>query len=128
MSSANPSFRLLEPETSPPEGTVLDACRDFVNAAHWTYARTMPQWPHEYALRHRVRAQGIEAEFDELARCIDRYGFRGQFGRAQRHYLNVDEWRYWKMEPYLVLPISVINRAHREPESAQLRLEMEGDR
>ena len=43
-------------------------------------------------------------------------------------YLNVDEWRYWKMEPFGTPPISVINRARREPDSAQLRFDTEGER
>lgn len=128
MSAPNPSFRLLEPEKAPPP-ELLDTCRAFISRARWTYAKTFATFaPHEYALRHQVRRQGIEAEFDAFARCIDQHGYSGQFGRAVRMYLNVDEWRYWKMEPFGVPPISVLNRALREPESAQLRLDTEGDR
>ena len=73
-----PDFVRLEPESEPPS-TLLPTCRAFIAKAHWTYARTFERFaPHEYALRHRVRAQGIEKEFDALARCIDDYGYRGQ--------------------------------------------------
>jgi hypothetical protein len=27
---------------------------DFVNAEEWTFAKTMPKWPHEYLVRDRV--------------------------------------------------------------------------
>jgi hypothetical protein len=28
--------------------------RQFMNAERWTYAKTMPDWPHEHLVRSRV--------------------------------------------------------------------------
>ena len=28
--------------------------RDFADRETWTYAKTMPKWPHEYLVRERV--------------------------------------------------------------------------
>lgn len=118
------SFRILEPEKSPPVGPVLDACRAFIASAPWTFASSMPRIPHEYTTRWACRRLGIEPAFDRFATLIWS-GYRGQFGRAERYYLNVDAHRYWSMEPRFTPPIAVLNRALREPESAQLSLEVD---
>ena len=34
--------------------TLPRALRDFVDTAEWTFAKTMPEWPHEYIVRERV--------------------------------------------------------------------------
>ena len=34
--------------------TLPRALRDFVDAVEWTFAKTMPEWPHEYTVRDRV--------------------------------------------------------------------------
>ena len=33
------------------------ALQDFVNAAQWTFAKTMPEWPHEYIVRDQVDSE-----------------------------------------------------------------------
>ena len=68
----------------------------------------MPTIPHSYALRHQARAMGIEREFDKFALVIDDHGYEGMFAGTRRMYINLDGWRYWKMEPLGVPPISVL--------------------
>ena len=56
--------------------------RHFVDEAKWTYAKTMPQWPHEYIVRERVD----EDLFERLVRYIRSNGFEGQFYRKRITY------------------------------------------
>jgi hypothetical protein len=51
-----------------------DELRDFVNQEKWTYAKTMPKWPHEYLVRERVD----EGLFERLVRHIRAHGYRGR--------------------------------------------------
>ena len=51
--------------------------QEFIDSVQWTFAKTMPEWPHEYIVRDRVdenlflllvqhiRSQGYEAKFYE---------------------------------------------------------------
>jgi len=32
----------------------LKPTKDFINDCQWTYAKTMPEWPHEYIVRSKV--------------------------------------------------------------------------
>ncbi len=46
-----------------PAGSLPEDLRRFVSEVKWTYAKTMPRWPHEYIVRERggrgaVRAPG----------------------------------------------------------------------
>ena len=34
-----------------------EALHEFIDSSHWTYAKTMPKWPHEYIVRERVDEQ-----------------------------------------------------------------------
>jgi hypothetical protein len=47
----------------------------FVNAERWTYAKTMPEWPHEYVVRGRVD----EELFERTVKHIRSNGFPGRF-------------------------------------------------
>ena len=49
--------------------------REFVDSETWTFAKTMPEWPHEYLVRDRVDEQLFEA----LVRHIFEYGGVGRF-------------------------------------------------
>ena len=51
--------------------------RDFVNRETWTYAKTMPKWPHEYIVRERVD----ERLFVLLVEHIRTHGYEGNFYR-----------------------------------------------
>jgi hypothetical protein len=64
---------ITQPETFPPH------LRAFVDEATWTFAKTMPRWPHEYIVRERVDEQ----LFVELVRRhIRAHGY--QAGSTQR--------------------------------------------
>jgi hypothetical protein len=83
--------------------------RHFVKGAKWTYAKTMPQWPHEYIVRERVD----EDLFERLVRHIRSNGFEGQFYRKQITYYEEDGLLYWTMGAPLD-ETTIINRCKRE--------------
>ena len=47
----------------------------FVSEETWTYAKTMPKWPHEYIVRERVDRE----LFERLVRFIRSHGHDGRF-------------------------------------------------
>ena len=48
------------------------ALRAFVDREPWTYAKTMPRWPHEYLVRERV---GDRELFVQLVEHIRTHGW-----------------------------------------------------
>lgn len=86
----------------------VDEARIYISKVHWQFAKTMPQWPHEYTVRHW--RPDLAAEFDAFADMIRREGtvkpWPPDSSRPKyRHaYLEIDAWQYWVMDP-------VINRA-----------------
>jgi len=82
---------------------------DFVNRETWTYAKTMPEWPHEYIVRERVD----EDLFVQLVQHIRANGYEGHFYRREMTYYDEDGLTYWTMgEP--VEETIIINRCKKE--------------
>ena len=67
--------------------------RDFVDRETWTFAKTMPEWPHEYLVRERVD----EKLFVELVEHIRAHGYEGGFYRRKIVYYDEDDLTYWTM-------------------------------
>lgn len=81
----------------------------FVRGEKWTYAKTMPQWPHEYIIRERVD----ENLFEQLVRHIRANGLEGAYYQETFIYYEEDGMLYWTMGA----PISettIINRCRKE--------------
>ena len=93
------------PETVP----LPDDLRAFVNAVKWTYAKTMPKWPHEYIVRQRVD----EALFVRLVRHIRAHGYEGRLYARAITYYDDDGLVYWTMGAPLEETI-IINRCKQE--------------
>ena len=93
--------------------TVNDA-RAYVGKVRWQFAKTMPQWPHEYTVRKW--RQDLEEEFLEFVVLIRHEGIVKPWPRdagvpRYRHtYLEIDGWEYWTMGAP-VPETTVINRA-----------------
>ena len=83
--------------------------RDFVNREAWTYAKTMPQWPHEYIVRERVD----EDLFVKLVKHIRTHGYEGNFYRRKIIYYDEDGLTYWTMGAPVEETI-IINRCKKE--------------
>ncbi len=67
--------------------------REFVDSEEWTFAKTMPEWPHEYLVRHRCDEQ----VFVDLARHIHEHGQAGRFYHRILIYFEEDGLQYWTM-------------------------------
>jgi hypothetical protein len=81
--------------------------RQFIRASRWTFARTMPQTPHEYTLR---RDAPDEELFERVVLYIREAGYKAQFAKTTYSYFDVDGWAYWTMGSPLGDTI-LINRA-----------------
>jgi len=67
--------------------------RDFVCQEEWTFAKTMPLWPHEYIVRERVD----EECFVRLVQHIRANGYQGNFYQMKITYYENDGLVYWTM-------------------------------
>jgi hypothetical protein len=83
--------------------------RDFIAACKWTFAKTMPEWPHEYIVRGRVDTN----LFESLVLHIRAKGFEGKFYQKNLTYFETDGMLYWTMgEP--IEETTIINRCRKE--------------
>ena len=90
--------------------------RRFVDGETWTYAKTYPEWPHEYLVRDRVDGKVFEA----LVRHIREHGSPQRFYDCTFIYYLEDGLLYWTMgEP--IEETVIINRCQEE-ESYENRL------
>jgi hypothetical protein len=89
-----------------------DDARAYIANVRWQFAKTMPQWPHEYTVR--AWRPDLEREFFEFVVLIRRdvkpWPRDAVTPRYHHTYLELDSWEYWTMgEP--VPETTVINRA-----------------
>jgi hypothetical protein len=83
--------------------------RVFVESAEWTFAKTMPEWPHEYIVRERVD----EEFFVTLVQHIREYGYEGKFYSKTMTYYDEYDTVYWTMGAPLDETI-IVNRCKKE--------------
>ena len=89
--------------------TLPENLKSFVNDEQWTYAKTMPTWPHEYLVRDRVD----EKLFEQMVTHIRANGYEGRFYRMKITYFEEDGLVYWTMGAPLA-ETTIINRCRRE--------------
>ena len=61
--------------------------KDFVENEKWTFAKTMPDWPHEYLVRDRVDGE----LFETTVAHIRSFGYQGSFYAKPITYFAEDE-------------------------------------
>jgi len=83
--------------------------REFIQSVTWTYAYTMPEWPHEYIVRYKVDKD----LFLEMVRHIREYGYKGSFYEKTLTYFKEGSKVYWTMGEPIEKTI-VINRCREE--------------
>jgi hypothetical protein len=68
----------------------------YVDAQTWTFARTMPKWPHEYVLIWKSTAPWTQLRVLAFIRAV---GEPRRWGRKTHHYWTHGEHEYWAMPP-----------------------------
>lgn len=86
-----------------------DELERFVDVEDWTFAKTMPKWPHEYIVRERVD----EALFVTLVKHIRAEGYEGRFYRMAITYFDDRGMVYWTMGKPIAETI-IVNRCRKE--------------
>src|SRR4051794_26384086 len=76
-------------------------------ASEWTFAKTMPQWPHWYTLR---KHWSQPVDFEAVVQYIRDHGYQEKFYTRTMTRLNVVDYKYWSMGAALNDTI-LINRA-----------------
>ena len=82
---------------------------DSVNIVTWTYAKTMPEWPHEYIVRKQVDVK----LFEQLVRHIRAKGYLGKFYQETYTFYDEGGMTYWTMGAPLE-ETTIINRCRKE--------------
>ena len=86
-----------------------DDLRDFIRQEKWTFAKTMPLWPHEYIVREKVDEQS----FVKLVQHIRENGYLGNFYQKNITYYDEDDFVYWTMGAPIEDTI-IVNRCKKE--------------
>jgi hypothetical protein len=88
--------------------------RQYIDRVRWQFAKTMPQWPHEYTVKRWN--EDIAAEFEAFVALISRNGVvkpwpaNSDSPRYHHKYLEIDGWEYWYMDDDLA-EVTLVNRA-----------------
>lgn len=81
----------------------IDDARAYIAEVRWQFAKTMPQWPHEYTVKAWVPE--LAGEFEAFARLIVTEGVVIPWPpppaapRYHNHYLVIGDLKYWAMGP-----------------------------
>jgi len=83
--------------------------KKFIQSVDWTYAKTMPEWSHDYIVRERVN----EDLFVKLVKHIRDFGYAGKFYSKPITYFDYKGMTYWTMGAPIEETI-IINRCQKE--------------
>ena len=87
----------------PAPAALVSAARSYIASAEWSFAKTMPDNPHWYAVRQRAQAARIGEGHEALYRlCRDFHVDRWWHGRTYRT-VDLDGFAYWIMEDGTVI-------------------------
>ncbi len=86
-----------------------EGLKAFVDEQAWTFAKTMPKWPHEYIVRDKVD----EKLFVRLVQHIRAHGYEGRFYLRKITYFDCDGMTYWTMGAPLE-ETEIVNRCRKE--------------
>ena len=89
------------------ENLTLEEMQAFVRRHEWTFAKTMPQIPHEYLLEWNADNPD---EYFRFMMTVRRLGYDDYFFKTKNRYADVDGYKYWTMGEYLNTSW-VLNRA-----------------
>ena len=72
-----------------------DSIREYIGRCEWTFAKTMPQYPHEYIVRGKCPLS--EEEFLNFVWAQRTLGEYQVWGPYYQPYLIIDDYKYWTM-------------------------------
>ena len=82
---------------------MLTEYEKFIAQQTWTFAKTMPEIPHEYVVRDRLSAEDKKV-FDAFDDHVESAGYTAVFYEREYTYLDVSGYKYWVMG-------NILNRA-----------------
>lgn len=91
--------------------------QEFIDSVQWTFAKTMPEWPHEYIVRDRVD----EDLFMLFVQHIRSQGYESKFYETTFTYYDHAGMVYWTMGAPLG-ETTIINRCRKEDSYENRRL------
>lgn len=77
--------------------------QDYIDQVRWQYAKTMPDWPHEYTIKSW--RPDLAREFESFCQLILEDGVVAPWPPPpapaiyHNNYLVVGDWKYWAMGP-----------------------------
>lgn len=89
--------------------TLPHVLQQFIDTTQWTFAKTMPEWPHEYI----VRSGANDECFEQLVCHIRKHGYEGKFYQKTITYYDNRGMVYWTMGAPINETI-IINRCKKE--------------
>lgn len=75
------------------DGMDKEQAREFVAECKWTFAKSMPDCPHDYIVRSKVDGE----KFVALALLIRAKGTVKPWGKYRHVYLELDGFNFWTM-------------------------------
>jgi hypothetical protein len=111
-------YPILEPNRDVPDHyrpqapqVIVELAREFIDAAEWTFASTMPQYPHHYVVKAREEAAGRHGYGFLRALIVEYHYLREWNGRSFRA-VTLSGLTLWIMQTGLI----VINAKPAEPD------------
>ena len=83
--------------------------KKFIDNVNWAFAKTMPEWPHEYIVKNKVD----QRLFIETVRHIREFGYKNYFYDKPLTYFEEDSLIYWTMGAP-INETTIINRCTKE--------------
>ena len=82
---------------------MTEPVHEYLDEVRWQFAKTMPDWPHEYTIKSW--RPDLAHEFESFCQLIVDEGIAEPWPPPpaaaiyHNHYLVIGEWKYWAMGP-----------------------------
>jgi hypothetical protein len=80
-----------------PSKSQIARAQKYINSMEWTFARSMPQWPHWWVLREN----GSGREFDFVDQLIKKFGYPDPWRTRIKYSFVLGKFKYWVDEDCL---------------------------
>jgi hypothetical protein len=104
------SYPVLRPTAGAPEHfrpdappQLADAAREFVSIARWTFASSMPQYPHHHVTREAAERGSAAAGYDALRELIVSHHYLREWNGRSFRGVTVGGLTLWIMQTDLIV-------------------------